>query len=83
MLTALSDEVARRNKSLPGLFWVEGGKTRQVEMTFPQLQNMENQLLSLLSQADYDAIAGHARFLELPRGHILAQAGKEIEAVYF
>ena len=52
-------------------------------MTFPQLQNMENRLLSLLSQADYDAIAGHARFLELPRGHILARAGQEIETVYF
>jgi len=52
-------------------------------MTFPQLQNMENLLLSLLSQADYDAIAGHARFLELPRGYILAQAGKQIESVYF
>lgn len=44
---------------------------------------LDNQVLAVLSPADFALLSPHLTTLSLDQGHILAEAGDEIEHVYF
>jgi CRP-like cAMP-binding protein len=52
-------------------------------MVAPQQSSMQNKLLALLPAADYDQVSADLKYVGLPRGTSIAEAGKPIEYVYF
>jgi CRP-like cAMP-binding protein len=49
----------------------------------PRQSEIKNKLLALLPTADFDELANHLQYVELPRGTRLADVGEPIDYVYF